>query len=112
MSGYRNMKAQISCFIPGRRIPQLRHCQRRSRHSTDTVSKFHSEEPQPTGTEGLAQGPYVANRAGVETMTLRTKGVKSTNRLPRPTTYTYLRILLLMFKIESAMRTHLRFVYI
>src|SRR6218665_2755719 len=38
-----------------------------SRHRTDTVS------------EGLAQGPYVAARAGVEPMTLQTKGVGSTN---------------------------------
>jgi len=29
--------------------------------------------------EGLARGPYVAARAGVEFMTLRTKGVDSTN---------------------------------
>jgi len=28
--------------------------------------------------EGLAQGPYVAARAGVEPMTLRTKGVDAT----------------------------------
>jgi len=26
MSGYRNKGAQISCFVLGRRIPQLRHC--------------------------------------------------------------------------------------
>jgi len=25
MFGYRNKGAQISCFVPGRRIPQLRH---------------------------------------------------------------------------------------
>ena len=30
---------------------------------------------QATASEGLAQGPYVAARAGVEPMTLRTKGV-------------------------------------
>ena len=29
--------------------------------------------------EGLAQGPYMAARVGVEPMTLRTKGVDSTN---------------------------------
>ena len=32
--------------------------QRRSRHNTDTVSDFHAEAPQATGSEGLAQGPY------------------------------------------------------
>src|SRR6218665_3196235 len=48
-----------------------------SRHSTDTVPEFHAEAPQATVSEGLAQGPYVAARAGVEPMTLRTKGVDS-----------------------------------
>jgi len=32
----------------------------------DTVPEFHTEAPQPTVSEGLAQGPYVAARAGVE----------------------------------------------
>jgi len=35
--------------------------------------------------EGLAQGPYVAARAEVEPVTLRTKGVDITNDHPRPT---------------------------
>jgi len=43
------------------------------------VPKFHAEAPQATVSEGLAQGPCVAARAGVEPMTLRTKGVDSTN---------------------------------
>ena len=34
--------------------------------STDTVSEFHAEAPQATAGKGLAQGPYVAARAGVE----------------------------------------------
>ena len=58
--------------------------QRRSRHSTDTVSEFHAEAPQATVSEGLAQGPYVAARAEVEPMSLRTKGVDSNNGPPRP----------------------------
>ena len=53
--------------------------QKRSRHSTDTVSEFYAEAPQATASEGLAQGPYVAARVGFEPATLRTKGVKSTN---------------------------------
>src|SRR6218665_300725 len=53
--------------------------QRRFRQNTDTVSKFHAEAPQATLNEGLAQGLYGAARAGVEPMTLRTKGVDSTN---------------------------------
>ena len=48
----------------------------------DTVSEFHAEAPQATVSGGLAQGPYVVARAGVEPMTLRTKGVDSTNEPP------------------------------
>ena len=40
--------------------------QRRSRHSTDTVSKFQAKAPQATASEGLAQGPCAAARAGFE----------------------------------------------
>ena len=47
--------------------------------STDTVLEFHTEAPQATVSEGLAQGPYMAARAGVEPMILQTKGVDSTN---------------------------------
>ena len=53
--------------------------------STDTVLEFHAEAPQATATEGLAQGPYVATRAGLEPASLRTKGEESTNERPRPT---------------------------
>ena len=49
-----------------------------------TVSEFYAETPQATVSEGRAQGPYVAARAGVEPMTLRTKGVDSTNAPPTP----------------------------
>jgi len=38
-------------------------------HSMDTVSKFHSEASQASVSEGLAQGPYVAARAGFEPTT-------------------------------------------
>ena len=50
----------------------------------DTVSEFHAEAPQATSSEGLAQGPYVATRAGFEPATLRTKGDESTNEPPLP----------------------------
>ena len=43
------------------------------------MPEFHAEAPQATVSEGLAQGPYMAARAGVKPMTLRTKGVDSTN---------------------------------
>jgi len=36
---------------------------------------------------GIAQGPYVAVRAGVEPTTLGLKVIDSTNAPPRPTTY-------------------------
>ena len=48
------------------------------------LSEFHAEAPQATMSEGLAQGPYVAARVGVEPMTFRTKGVDSTNVPPTP----------------------------
>jgi len=40
---------------------------------------------QTTASEGLAQGPYVTDRAGYEPATLRTKGVECTSEPPRPT---------------------------
>ena len=54
------------------------------RHSTDTVLEFHPEAPQATASEGFAQGPYVAARAGVEPTTLRAIGIDSTNEPPCP----------------------------
>jgi len=35
------------------------------------VPEFHARAPRATVSEGLAQGPYVAARAGVEPMTIR-----------------------------------------
>jgi len=55
-----------------------------SRHSMDTVSKFHAKAPQATASEGLAEGHYMAARAGVKPMTLWTKGVDSTNAPSTP----------------------------
>src|SRR6218665_235845 len=42
---------------------------------------------QATAGKGLAQGPYVAARAGVEPTTLRLKVMVSTKARPRPTIY-------------------------
>jgi len=53
--------------------------QRSSRHCTDTAPEFHAEAPQTTVNEGLAQGSYVAARAGFAPTTLRTKGNEPTN---------------------------------
>ena len=38
----------------------------------DTASEFHAKAPQAIASEGLAQGPYVAARAGFEPTTLQT----------------------------------------
>jgi len=51
------------------------------------MPEFHAEAPQATVSEGLAQGPYVAARAGVEPTTLRLKASDSINAPPRPTIY-------------------------
>ena len=52
------------------------------------MSEFHAEAPQAiTVSEELVQGPYLAARAGVEPMTLRTKGVDSAPPLPHVTMY-------------------------
>jgi len=49
------------------------------------VPEFHVNAPQATVSEELAQGPYVVATAGVEPVTLRTKGVDSSNAPSRPT---------------------------
>src|SRR6218665_1543729 len=67
------------------RLFKFNTTQRRSQHSTDTVPEFHAEAPQAIVSEGLAQIPYVGARAGVEPMTLQTKGADSTNVPPCPT---------------------------
>src|SRR6218665_3257914 len=69
------------------RLSESTTTQRRSRHSTDTVLKFHAEAPRSAASEGLAQGSYAAARAGFEPTTLWTKGDKFTNKKPRPTMY-------------------------
>ena len=61
---------------------------KRSRHSRDTVLEFHAESPQlgqvlhsqAIASGELAQGPYVAAKAGFEPATLWTKGVDATMR--------------------------------
>jgi len=45
---------------------------------------FHAEAPQETMSERLAQGPYVVARAVVEPMTLRMKGIDSTDASHMP----------------------------
>jgi len=45
--------------------------------------EFHTEAPQATVSEVLAQGPHMVARAGFEHATLQTKGVEFTNE-PHP----------------------------
>ena len=60
--------------------------QRRSRPQQLTLCwSLHVEMLQSTGSEGLAQGLYMAARAGFEPVTLRSKGIVSTNAPPCPT---------------------------
>src|SRR6218665_1971118 len=57
-------------------------------YSTDTVSvlsELHAEANRQLFSKGLAQGPYVAARAGIEPTTLRLRVIDLTNTPPRPT---------------------------
>src|SRR6218665_298804 len=60
--------------------------QRRSRlHHGYCIGVSRRSEEATVG-KGLAQGPYMAARAGIEPTTLRLKGIVSTKAPPRPTT--------------------------
>ena len=48
------------------------------------MPEYHTEAPQATVSEGVAQAPFVAARAGIEPMTFLTKGVDSTKAPSRP----------------------------
>ena len=54
------------------------------------MPEFHAEAPQATVSYGLAQGPYVTARAGVEPTTLRLKAIDSTNAPSRHTSVPHL----------------------
>ena len=55
-------------------------------YNTDTVSESHAEAHRQLYIvgKGLAQGPYMAARAGVEPTTLRLKAIDSTKAPPCP----------------------------
>src|SRR6218665_3754462 len=59
--------------------------QRRSRLQHGYCIGVSRRSAQATVSKGLAQGPYVAARAGVEPTTLRLRVVDLTNAPPRPT---------------------------
>ena len=75
----------IHSFIQDIFIAALQVHSRNNSYNTNTMSEYHAKAPQATTSGGLAQGPFVAIRAGYEPTALRTKGDKSTNEPPCPT---------------------------
>ena len=59
--------------------------QRRSRLQHGYCIGVSRRGAQATASKGLAQGPYMAARAGVEPTTLRLRVIASTNAPPFPT---------------------------
>jgi len=51
------------------------------------VSEFLAEAPKATASEELDQGPYVSDRVGFESTTIRTKGDEYFNQLRCPTNF-------------------------
>jgi len=47
------------------------------------VPEFHAEAPQETASEGLAQGPYVAAKAGFKPATLQTSNLPMSYQAPQ-----------------------------
>src|SRR6218665_3354116 len=77
----------LASFIPAISIAPLQSSttQRRSRLQHGYCIEVSRRSSQATVGEGLAQGPYVTARAGVEPTTLRLKVIDSTNAPSRPT---------------------------
>ena len=64
VSSYVNMNITMYVYFFFLRAISIAPLQVNYYNSTDTLLKFHAEAPQATASEGLAQGPYVAARAG------------------------------------------------
>src|SRR6218665_3629611 len=80
--------------------------QKRSRPQQLTLCRsLHAEALQAIAGKGLAQGPYMAARAGFEPTTLRSNGVASTNAPPCPTTM----IVCMLF--PRTYTTHISYLY-
>src|SRR6218665_855650 len=84
-------------------------------YGTDTVSEFHAEAHRKLQVKNLlAQGFYVADKAGVKPATLRLRVIDLTNAPPRPTqlilislylTRSYVsNIILIVFYLFAAVR--------
>src|SRR6218665_785681 len=78
----------VHSFIPAISIAPFKSSmtQRRSRLQHGYCIGVSRRSAQATAGKGLAQGPYVAARAGVEPTTLRLKVIVLTKAPPRPTT--------------------------
>src|SRR6218665_1748135 len=63
--------------------------QRRSRLQNGYCIGVSRRSAQATVGKGLAQGLYVAARAGIEPTTIRLRVIDLTNAPPRPTIFTY-----------------------
>ena len=90
----------IHSFIPAISIALLKSSttQRRSRLQHGYCIGVSRRSAQATAGKGLAQGPYMAARAGVEPTTLRLRVIASSNAPPCPTC--------LVFLIYTVIYTH------
>jgi len=77
----------INSFIPAISIPSLQvlyYSEAIPTTARKLYRSFTPKRPQTTAGKGLAQGPYVMARAGVEPTTLRLKVIDSTKAPSRP----------------------------
>src|SRR6218665_1731340 len=90
--GSRNLRQFIHSFIPAISIAPLQVLYYSEALPTTARILYRSFTPKRTATagKGLAQGPYMAARAGVEPTTLRLRVIASTNAPPCPTLSSWL----------------------
>src|SRR6218665_2371214 len=82
----RRVTSSSSSFRPFLKRPfKSSTTQRRSRLQHGYCIGVSRRSARATAGKGLAQGPYMAARAGVEPRTLRLRGIASTNAPPCPT---------------------------
>src|SRR6218665_3610237 len=81
----KHRQQQIHSFIHSGHFYSAPTTQRRSPLQHRYCIGVSRRSEQATAGKGLAQGPYMAARAGVEPTTLRLKAIDSTKAPPRPT---------------------------
>src|SRR6218665_2100122 len=87
----RGVQSFIHSFIPAISIAPLQvlyYSEALPTTARILYRSFTPKRPQATAAKGLAQGPYVAARAGVEPTTLWLRVIISTKAPPRPSTWT------------------------